>query len=337
MERKLASIQVITDIQPIPGADAIEVASILGWKVVVKKGEFRVGDWCVYTEIDSILPDRPEFEFMRKSHFRVRTIKLRGQISQGIAFPTGILPEATSQVILGQDVTEVLNITKYEPEVVANCDGLTFGNFPSFIPKTDETRLQSALGVLNEIKGQPLCVTTKIDGTSATYYCTAEHFGLCSRSRELKPTDGNSYFELTKKYDLENKMRKLMETIGAFAIQGEIAGPGLQKNRLGLKEPEFFAFNAYSIQNGHYYNAEEFLNICEVLGVKTVPIVALNLQIDTNLEGWLNMADLHGYPNGSPAEGIIVRPMKEQRSETLGGRLSFKVVSNKFLLKNVEA
>jgi len=138
--RKLASIQRIKNLEPIAGADAIEKATVLGWQLVVKKGEFAIGDLCVYCEIDSRLPDRPEFEFLKARGMRIRTVRLRGQISQGICFPLSILPVYTD-VQEDTDVTELLDITKYEPPIPAQLAGVAKGLFPSFIPKTDETRV----------------------------------------------------------------------------------------------------------------------------------------------------------------------------------------------------
>ncbi|MFN8396383.1 MAG: hypothetical protein U0176_17290 [Bacteroidia bacterium] len=112
--RTLASIQRIKSLAPIPGADAIEKATVLGWQLVVKKGEFQVGDLAVYCEIDSLLPDRPEFEFLKPRGMRIKTIRLRGEISQGICFPLSILPEGTA-IAEGADVTEILEVTKCRP------------------------------------------------------------------------------------------------------------------------------------------------------------------------------------------------------------------------------
>jgi RNA ligase (TIGR02306 family) len=89
--RKLASIQRVNAVEPITEADAIERIRILGWYVVVRKDEYKVGDLVIYCEVDSILPDRPEFEFLRTRNFRIRTIKLKGQVSQGICFPLSVL------------------------------------------------------------------------------------------------------------------------------------------------------------------------------------------------------------------------------------------------------
>lgn len=156
--RKLASIQKIKDVQPIQGADTIEVASVLGWKVVVKKGEFQVGNLMVYCEIDSILPEKPEFEFLRNKNFRIRTIRLRGQVSQGICFPLSVLP-TNFEIEEGKECTEVLEIIKYEPPIPASLSGIVKGTFPSFIPKTDETRVQ----VLQELlQGNRVLYSRKI-------------------------------------------------------------------------------------------------------------------------------------------------------------------------------
>lgn len=103
--RKLVSVQVIRELLPIEGADAIELAKVLGWSVVVKKGEFRVGEKVVYAEVDSVFPEKEEFEFLRPLNFRIRTIKLRKQISQGICFPLSILPPGKYEEY--QEVTDL--------------------------------------------------------------------------------------------------------------------------------------------------------------------------------------------------------------------------------------
>jgi RNA ligase (TIGR02306 family) len=153
MERKLASIQAIKEILPIEGADAIELAVVNGWKVVVAKNVgHRAGDHVVYCEIDSFLPIREEFEFLRKSSykkmgdregFRLRTIKLRGQVSQGLILPMSIFGDFGWTAYEGLDVTEKLGIVKYEPPVPAELAGKVKGLFPSFLRRTDEERCLS--------------------------------------------------------------------------------------------------------------------------------------------------------------------------------------------------
>jgi len=134
--RKLASIQVIKELHPIEGADKIEVAKVLGWQLIVKKGEFSVGDRVVYIEIDSVLPDKPQFEFFRARGTRVRTIRLRGVVSQGLCLPLSILPPIDNMALNeGVDVTNILEIEKYEPPIPACLTGVVKGKFPSFIPQ----------------------------------------------------------------------------------------------------------------------------------------------------------------------------------------------------------
>ena len=167
--RKLASVQRIKALDPIAGADAIERATVLGWHLVVKKGEFKVGELCVYCEVDCLMPDDPSFEFLKARGMRIKTIKLRGQISQGICFPLSILP-AGFDIQEDADCTAVLGITKYEPPIPACLNGIAKGAFPSFIPKTDEMRVQILQDLLDRYKGEGCYVSEKVDGSSATFY-----------------------------------------------------------------------------------------------------------------------------------------------------------------------
>lgn len=112
--RHLASVQVIEDITPIEGKDRIVLAKVLGWRVIVQKADFNVGDKCVYCEVDSVLPEKPEFEFLRSKNFRIKTMKMAGVISQGICFPMSILPYDCS---IGDDVTNVIGVKQYEPDM----------------------------------------------------------------------------------------------------------------------------------------------------------------------------------------------------------------------------
>ncbi len=176
---ELATIQVIKEVCNVANSDNLDVVSVLGWKVVTKRNDFKPGDLCVYIGLDSILPEKPEFEFMRDRHFRVRNIKLRGQLSQGIVFPISCLPSETP-LIVGGDVTEILNITKYEKVIPAQLSGDTAGGFPLYIPKTDEERLQNCVEVLSELKGIECYASVKVDGTSATFSNYNDENVICS-------------------------------------------------------------------------------------------------------------------------------------------------------------
>jgi len=337
MDRKLASIQTILSLAPIPGADNILAAQVLGWQCVVRKGEFNVGDLCVFFEIDSILPIADWNAHLRKGSdvnkpLRVKTIRLRGQLSQGIALPTSLIPDGVTYEI-GQDVTELVGVKKYEPVIPVHLAGTVRGNFPTFLHKTDEIRLQSVPEVLDEViaMGIVLVGTLKMDGTSFTAYRRDADFGVCSRNLDFKETEDNTYWKIARKLKLEEILRS--EPVN-LAIQGELVGPGIQGNRLGIKEIELHLFNLFDIDTGQFrgYSAlREFgkkhgLNIVKQVaegdfGFGNVPTAARMLET----------ANALNYDNGTPAEGIVWRPACEVYSQVLKSRLSFKTVSARFL------
>jgi RNA ligase (TIGR02306 family) len=330
MERRLVSIQTIDAIEPIAGADNIVQARVMGWTVVVKKAEFAVGDPCVFFEIDSVLPDGPAWsEFMRPRGFRVRTVRLRGVLSQGLALPVSILDggDAPRDV----DLRERLGVTRYEA-VLPDVREIA-GPFPTSVPKTDEIRLQSALGVLDELRGQDFYVSTKCDGSSATYVRDPAG-GLIAASRNWALTPGgNQVWRLAERYDLANRLPV------DIAIQGEVCGPGIQKNRLGLDDLELFVFNVYDVRAGQFLAFEPFLAFCAEHQLRSVPIERVvrgddAARHDHSLDAWLEAARGTYARTKQRKEGIVIRPLVEQRSATLGGRLSFKVINNDFLLKD---
>lgn len=333
MERKLVSIQTVEGIAPIAGADHIAAARVMGWNVVVKRGEFTPGDVCVFFEADSALPESaPWAEFMRPRGFRVKTIMLRGVLSQGLALPVSILGGEVPPV--GTDVRERLGVTKYEP-VLPDTREIA-GPFPAEVPKTDEIRLQSALGVLEELRGCPFYVATKCDGTSATFYRPMGGGALvvCSRNWRLAPGP-NPVWRVAEALRLAEVLPE------GFAVQGELCGPGIQKNRLGLGSVELRVFNVYSALPGaaRYLGFYDFVRFCAERGLPTVPIEQVvtgeeATRFEHTLEGWLERARGLYAGTRNRKEGIVVRPLEETVSATLGGRLSFKVINNDYLLKD---
>ena len=190
MSRKLVTVQRIESLTPIPKADKIELCKLegLGWSFVVKKGDYTVGDDAVYFETDSFIPDtNNNFEFLRtscykqmpdgKHGYRIKTVRLRGQVSQGLLMPMNILPR--SRYTIGQDVSELLGVTKWEPPMPKCLSGKAKGTFPSFLVKTDETRVQLLQSVINRYVDTNCYVSEKIDGSSVTYYINNDVFGVC--------------------------------------------------------------------------------------------------------------------------------------------------------------
>lgn len=334
--RKLASIQRIKALEPIEGADTIEKATVLGWQLVVKKGDFKVGDNVVYCEIDSVMPDKPEFEFLKPRGMRIRTIRLRGQISQGICFPLSILPDDFN-IIEDADCTDVLGITKYEPVMPACLGGLAKGKFPSFIPKTDETRVQVLQKLLDKYKGEKCYVTEKLDGSSATFYIKDDEFGVCSRNLELIEDTENSFWKAARQMDIENKLRSLNRNI---SIQGELIGEGIQGNKLKIKGQTVRFFNAFDIDRFEYIGFFDFNKLLGNLDLPSVPIVALDYELENDIDAIIKMATIKSQLSEDVwAEGIVIRPYTEKIDLLLSnenfnnGRVSFKAINPEFLLR----
>lgn len=335
MERKLATIQTIKDIQPIPNADKIDVCSVLGWKVVSRKGEFKVGEQAIYLEIDSLLPFTSWSEFLRdqknpEKPIRLRSKKLRGQVSQGLLLPLSILPETIHIYQEGEDVTQALNVILYVPPIPACLSGQVRGSFPSVCPKSDEMRIQSYPDVLKELKGKEVYWSVKMDGTSASFMNIDGDIHVCSRNLSLKETEGNTYWKVFRKYDLEN----VLKDAGSFSISGEVCGPSIQKNTAGLKDHELFVFNVYDIKNGRFLDFVDFKGFCSKYHLTTVPIDRTGMFSFETVDGLVDEATRVKYANGSRAEGYVIRPVVEGYSDVLSGRLSVKVINNEYLLKN---
>lgn len=368
MGRKLASIQRIKAIKPIEGADRIETVQVLNWECVASKGQFKVGDLVLYFEIDSLLPDIPAFEFLKKSawsqklnKYKISTHKFRNQISQGLVIPARQLCEIYNHINHtsldsieyeeGDDFTELLKIEKYEPPVSNGSLGEIISH-EWYVPKTDEERIQiCAENVLPEyMKSEQgdWYVSVKLDGCSCTAGLFEDAFLIGGRNQWYK--DMNMYTSTVLKYgDIEGKARQYLEDTGMYVVfQGELCGPGIQSNRLGLKEKDWFIFNVFTSETGKMdsytkCNLLDMFNICEYFGLKHVPIIPFEEKfnfkatsdIDTTVENLLKYVDTLKYrtyfEDASPsqtAEGVVFR-LNDMTN-------SFKVVSNKYLLKGGE-
>lgn len=372
MSRKLASVQTVKAIRPIEGADRIEVVQILNWDCVAKKDEFRVGDKVIYFEIDSLLPDIPAFEFLKGSSwsqklnkYKVSTHKFRNQISQGLVLPYDQLKELMVQINgeiefkinypEGADLTDLLKIEKYEPPVSNGALGDIISH-EWYIPKTDEERIQvCATDVLPkyiESEQDDWYASIKLDGTSCTVGLFEDTFLVGGRNQWYKGP--NMYTETINKYNIQKKLEDYKCINGLYvAFQGELCGPGIQGNKLGLKEKDWFVFNVFVSKTGKMDSYRKcdllrMLRLCEEFGLKHVPIIAdkdkFNFKevdinesdaIDKTVNNLLEYADDFKYrdyfEDASPnqiAEGVVFR-LEDMTN-------SFKVISNKFLLKGGE-
>jgi hypothetical protein len=360
MERKLASIQKILKIEPIEKADAIEKLTILGWEVVAKKNEFKVGELAIYIETDSILPPYVQYEFLRERKYRIRTIKLRGQISQGLVLPLSSLPARKGAYEEGENVTELLGITKYlspteQTELRLADEAITreknrikrflmqnkwfrrlFSKktdkgFPKFISKTDEDRIQLFPNICELEKGTIFSISEKLDGQSGTWFLVKEkgwfgtskfRFGVCSRNLYLKTPTESSYWRVARKYNIEEVLKSLIGENSFVAIQGEIIGQGIQGNKYGLDGLDMYAFNLV-FPFGRIPN-EIASSILAKNHIRFVPILG-NFVVLNSIPEMVEFSKGISQIANIQREGIVARNYEK--------KISFKVINPDFLLK----
>jgi hypothetical protein len=352
MERQLASIQKIVKLEDILNADKIEKATVLGWELVVKKGEFKEGQLCIYCEVDSILPDKPEFEFLRDRKFRIKTIKLRGQVSQGICFPLSIIGK--SNLKEGQDVTELLGIVKYDPQAewerkeslkreAINKNRLTkFFNkfswyrrmfldrlpFPAFVRKTDEPRVQLFPHICENESQTNFYVTEKLDGCSATYFAIKTgkfwnpiSYGVCSRNFQLLKDDSGVYWDTFKRYNIKGWLTERLKTCKSHVvIQGEILSTKVQGNKYKVKKNEFYVFDIY-LDNKRLSPVD----IYNISGLCSVPLLETDYRLPSTIKELVQYAKGNSVISDTSREGVVIRSIEKN--------ISFKVINPDFLLQ----
>ena len=305
-----------------------------GWKVVVKKGEFEVGQLAVYCEIDSWIPtelapflskgkEPREFEGIRGE--RLRTVKLRGQLSQGLLLNLDFAIPQTNSFVEGDDVSETLGIVKWERPMNAQLAGMAKGNFPSLIPKTDQERAQNLVGEILAAAqaGTQFEITEKLEGSSMTVYLIDGVFGVCSRNLDLKETADNTFWQIAREYNIEDKMR--IAGLNNFAIQGELIGPGIQGNIYKLNKPMFMVFDVYNINAGSYLTPYDRRSLIKVLDIPHAPVLLVDKDLGVgSVDELLQWAESESKIGKTEREGIVFKEIH--------GRMSFKAISNKYLL-----
>lgn len=344
--RKLVTVRKVLEIIPIEGADLIELARIDGWKSVVKKGDFKVGDYGVYFEIDSFLPITDNrFQFLKKNclktmliegigpikGFRLRTIELRKQISQGLLMPLSLFPEIDLTSDIGKDLSDKLRVIKYEAPVPSELYDDVLGEIPINIQKTDQERIQNLLHYFEIYKDIEFEETEKEDGTSSTMYFYDNHFGVCGHKWEFKKSLNQTMWKLAEKHNVEKVMRSINRQV---AIQGETVGEGIQKNTMVLKGHHFHIFDIYDIEKSRYMTPDERYNYIDIANIITetplvhVPVINRSVKIFNickNIDEILEYAkgDTR-YCKGHRREGLVFKSV-----ELIDGRnITFKVIDN---------
>ena len=353
-DRKLARLVVLDEVIAHPNADALDIATIGGWRVVAQKGLYVTGDIACYFEVDSWIPteiapflskDKEPKVYEGVKGERLRTIKLRGEISQGLLIPVKELPATESftaayneALALGQsddyDLTETLGILKWERPVNANLAGLAKGNFPQFLRKSDQERVQNLKRQYQDAVAaeEEFNVTFKLDGSSFTAYgrVVDGYFvtGVCSRNLELKfeGNEGNLFVQTFNKYDLDARLREYFVATGrSIAIQGEMCGPSIQNNFEGLDDIQLFVYNVFDIDKQQYLLAGEARHVCNDLDLQMVPTFSLRMQLPATIPEILALADGDSGLKGKFREGLVWK--------SLTRNFTFKTVSNRYLIK----
>jgi RNA ligase (TIGR02306 family) len=336
-ERKLATIRKISEVKAIPDADKICAYRVDGWWVVDSVGKYQVDDLVVYLEVDSFVPhelapflskgkEPREFEGVKGE--RLRSVRLKKQISQGLLLP---IPEDTIKgaghlVAEGLDLTEHLGILKWERPMNAQLAGMARGNFPSLVPKTDQPRIQNLTREFAEYQLDTWSITEKLDGSSCTFYLDADDvFHVCSRNLDLKEDEANSFWKVARKFKIEDIMRH--NFMKGMAIQGEMIGEGIQGNQYKVFL-DFYVYDMYNTATGQYILPAQLKAACEKLGLKHVPIINENATlVGETIDSILAQAEGKSVLNGSNREGLV------WKSNTVHDR-SWKSISTSWLLKN---
>lgn len=373
--RKLVTLRQIAAINPIPGADAIEVATVDGWQVVVKKGEYSVGQIVVYFEIDSVLPaGRPEFEFlMARSRrinpvikkdetydvidgHRLRTIKLRGQVSQGLIIPLNerdqllhspqdghsvlfyikedSLGEYYDRRTMEDDLSDIFGVEKYEKQVPAHLAGLCRGNYPGWLPKTDQERVQN----LRDLPDGPYIYEEKMEGSSMTVYHDSERLGVTSRNLDLIiEQEGNTFVDVAKASGLFAALEAFHTDYpeAKVAIRGELIGPSIQGNIYQLSKHRFHIFDVW-IDN-RYLTVEErfdflfdYASDCNHEVVDCARVMGTINPSELGVAGIVELANGNSQLYPTPREGLVFKSVIIDRH---GNVPSFKAISPEYLLK----
>lgn len=332
-ERKLATIRRIEEITPIPDAEFIECARVGGWRVVVKKDEFHVNGMAVYCEIDSFVPhalapfltpaghEPKEFEGVMGE--RLKTKKLRGVVSQGLLLPLYVL--ANNKIYThedGADVTEQLGIIKWERPEPAGRVSEAKGDFPHFIKKTDQERIENVKNLSSHF-GEEFEVTIKVDGSSLTAFVFNEEYGVCSRNVWLKEIEGNGFWDIAKKEQLIEKIRATGRNL---AVQGELLASNIQGNYEKRTKPEFYCFSIFDIDAQKYLLPKERQDLCASLEIPHVKVVDNSFVLNHTIDELLALAEGDGMFDGVRREGLVWKSHTD-------AEFSWKAISHSYLLK----
>lgn len=330
-KRKLASVQRISNLIPLGKKNLEELATVIGWKVIVPSNTFKINEKIIYFEIDSLLPGGKSWtSHIKSKNLRIKTIQKYNEISQGLIMKLDTLLKVENFKLKiedlkeGFDLTEILQVTKYDEnseEALKEKEK----RFPTeLIEKSDEIRIQSNLHYIDIFLGKQFYSSLKFDGCSATYLIEPDtnNFRIFSRNCGVSESEKSIYVEIAEKYDIKNK---LLIYGGIYAIQGEIYGPKINGNRLNVNEIKFVVFNMKNIIDNHYLDFDELVEMCEKMDLEMVDVVEEGIFNYKTVEQLIEKSK-GLYPGTNyPREGLVYRLKKDWN--TNGKRFSFKVIN----------
>ncbi len=331
---KLASIETIVEVRPHTNADRLEIATVLGWQTVVRKGEFKAGDRVVFVVIDTILPVAPWSAFLAHASapdlpIRLRTAKLRGEYSQGLALPVTVLPEHMRDWQVGADVGGELGIKKYEKEIPGVLSGEAKSAFPThYAPRTDEDNGLSNPAIVSMVLAEPrIGATLKLDGSSCTLVLIDGVLtDVCSRNQSLREDAKNGFWRAVRGLRLD-RLPQAPAWTGKTSLQGELMGPGIQGNQLKLMAPTLYLFSVYNDRPG-WLSHSGVVEVAGLIGAQAVPAVEI-AEGTADMAGFQAIADRQKLACGAPAEGIVVRPVQPKQFGD-GRPAGFKIINRNY-------
>ncbi len=331
---KLATLEKLHSVRPHTNADTLMCGKILGWPVVFRKDDFKEGDLGVFIFPDVLVDaNNPAFAFLAKNHFKVWMAKFRGEPSAGLLMPLSLLADyvdADNHWVWnslneeGKDVGDLIKCVKFEKPLPKNLDAR--GQFPTHLVSiTDEDNLLSNPAVFEELRAAgPLYVTLKCDGSSGTFISHEDEIHVCSRRMDLKLDGHNEWTAVVKKYNMADNAPR-----DHIAVQFEVVGPGLNGNKMGLKEPSLRVFNVIDTLTRESFGMIAVKAICNYMELPMVPVIVEDYHA-TTLDALVELANSVKYPNGRAGEGIVIRPMVPAHSELLNKSLSVKIINSNY-------
>ena len=170
-----------------------------------------------------------------------------------------------------------------------------------------------------------------MEGCSVTMYKSGDHFGVCGRNYEYADDDKCDMWKYAHEHRIEERLKE--NNLDDIAIQGEFCGPGIQKNRLNLKTPEWYVFTVTDMKTNTRLSMYKTEEICKLLGLNMVPVEEVEEEFKYKSVDELLERAKGKYTSGKNKEGIVIRPVETVYSNTIAGPLSMKVINNDYLLK----